>query len=45
MGLAFTVTRFILNIFGILGIAWISERILGQKELDEIHERALQLEN
>lgn len=45
MGLAFTVTRFILNIFGILGIAWISERILGQKELDEIHARALQLEN
>lgn len=45
MGLAFTATRFVLNIFGILGIAWISERMLGQKELHEIHERALKLEN
>lgn len=45
MGLAFTVTRFVINIFGILGIAWISERILGHQELDEIHQRALTLEN
>jgi len=45
MGLAFTVTRFTLNIFGILGIAWISEKILGHKELDEIHAHALTIEN
>jgi uncharacterized membrane protein YraQ (UPF0718 family) len=44
MGLTFTVTRFLINIFGILGIAFISEKVLGHKELDEIHERAIQLE-
>ena len=44
MGLTFTITRFVINIFGILGIAWISEKLLGQKELDQIHERALILE-
>lgn len=44
MGLVFTITRFSLNIFGILGIAWLSEKILGNKELDEIHSRALTLE-
>ncbi len=45
MGLEFTITRFIINIFGILGIAFISEKFLGHKELDEIHLRAIQLEN
>lgn len=44
MGLAFTATRFALNIFGIMGIALISERILGQKGLEEIHTRALKIE-
>ncbi len=44
MGLTFTITRFVINIFGILGIAWISEKFLGQKELNQIHERALILE-
>jgi len=45
MGLQFTLLRFSLNIFGILGIAWISEKMLGSKELDEIHQRAITLEN
>jgi len=45
MGLTFTLIRFGLNIFGILGIALISEKVLGHKELDEIHARALTLEN
>jgi len=45
MGLTFTITRFIINIFGILGIAWISERVLGHKELEEIQKRAFTLEN
>lgn len=45
MGLAFTLIRFSLNIIGILGIAWISEKVLGHKELDEIHARSLTLEN
>lgn len=44
MGLLFTITRFSLNIVGILGIAWLSEKILGTKELDEIHLRALTVE-
>jgi len=44
MGLIFTITRFSLNIVGILGIAWLSEKILGTKELDEIHLRALTVE-
>jgi uncharacterized membrane protein YraQ (UPF0718 family) len=45
MGLTFTLIRFGLNIFGILGIAWISEKVLGHQELDEIHTRSLTLEN
>jgi len=45
MGIAFTLIRFSLNIIGILGIAWISEKVLGHKELDEIHARSLTLEN
>lgn len=45
MGLTFTLLRFGLNLFGIFGIAWISEKVLGQKELDEIHLRALTVEN
>ncbi len=45
MGLIFTITRFCLNIVGILGIAWLSEKILGQKELDEIHMQALKIES
>jgi len=44
MGLMFTLIRFTLNIVGILGIAWISEKILGSKELDEIHTRSLTVE-
>lgn len=44
MGLTFTIVRFSLNIFGILGIAWLSEKILGHKELDDIHMRALKME-
>lgn len=45
MGLTFTLIRFSLNIIGILGIAWISEKVLGQKELDAIHTQSLTLEN
>lgn len=45
MGLNFTLIRFGLNIFGILGIAFISEIVLGHKELDEIHARSLSIEN
>lgn len=45
MGLNFTLIRFGLNIFGILGIAFISEIVLGHKELDEIHIRSLSIEN
>lgn len=45
MGLDFTLIRFSLNIIGILGIAIISELILGHKELDEIHTRSLSIEN
>ena len=45
MGLNFTLIRFGLNIFGILGIALISEFVLGHKELDEIHARSLSIEN
>lgn len=45
MGLNFTLIRFGLNIFGILGIALISEIVLGHKELDEIHARSLSIEN
>ncbi len=44
MGLPFTITRFILDIFGILVIAWISEKILGHKELAEIHTNALMID-
>jgi len=44
MGLAFTATRFALNIFGILGIALISERVLGHAGLEEIHARALKID-
>lgn len=45
MGLNFTLIRFGLNIFGILGIALISEIVLGHKELEEIHSRSLSIEN
>jgi len=45
MGMTFTLTRFGLDLIGILVIAFISEKILGQKELDDIHQRALNLEN
>ena len=45
MGLNFTLIRFGLNIFGILGIALISEIVLGHKELEEIHARTLSIEN
>ena len=45
MGLNFTLIRFGLNIFGILGIAYISELVLGHKELEEIHNRSLSIEN
>lgn len=45
MGLNFTLIRFGLNIFGILGIALISEIVLGHKELEEIHVRSLSIEN
>lgn len=45
MGLNFTLIRFGLNIFGILGIALISEIVLGHKELEEIHARSLSIEN
>jgi len=45
MGLNFTLIRFGLNIFGILGIAFISEIVLGNKELEEIHARSLSIEN
>lgn len=45
MGLNFTLIRFGLNIIGILGIAYISELVLGQKELEEIHTRSLSIEN
>jgi uncharacterized membrane protein YraQ (UPF0718 family) len=45
MGLQFTLLRFSLNILGILGIAWISEKILGAKELDEIHLNAIEFEH
>jgi len=45
MGLMFMLIRFMLNIVGILGIAWISEKILGSKELDEIHIRSLTVES
>ncbi len=44
MGLPFTVTRFVLNIVGIMGIALISEKVLGHKGLEEIHTRALKIE-
>lgn len=44
MGLTFTITRFILDIFGILIIVWISEKALGQNELNLIHQNALDLE-
>ncbi len=45
MGLNFTLIRFGLNIVGILGIAYISELVLGHKELEEIHTRSLSIEN
>ncbi|MHB8096613.1 MAG: permease [Erysipelotrichaceae bacterium] len=45
MGLNFTLIRFGLNIVGILGIAYISELVLGHKELEEIHIRSLSIEN
>jgi uncharacterized membrane protein YraQ (UPF0718 family) len=45
MGLNFTLIRFGLNIVGILGIAYISELVLGHKELEEIHIRSLFIEN
>jgi len=45
MGLTFTITRFIINIFGIIGIAWISEKVLGHQELEQIQERAMTMEN
>ncbi|NTW90758.1 MAG: permease [Erysipelotrichaceae bacterium] len=45
MGLNFTLIRFGLNIVGILGIAYISELVLGHKELEEIHTRSLTIEN
>lgn len=45
LGLNFTLIRFGLNIFGILGIALISEIVLGHKELEEIHARSLSIEN
>ncbi len=44
MGLSFTLTRFILDIFGILVIAWLSERILGHQTLEEIHKNALKID-
>lgn len=39
MGLEFMLIRFGLNIFGILGIAFISEMILGHRGEAEIHQR------
>jgi len=44
MGSTFTITRFILDIFGILFIAWISEKILGHKVLNEMQARALTID-
>jgi uncharacterized membrane protein YraQ (UPF0718 family) len=39
MGTTFTITRFIINLFGILAIALISERVLSEKTMVEISER------
>lgn len=45
MGIQFTVIRFILNIFGILFIAWVTEKALGKNELDTIRKHALEVES
>lgn len=44
MGLEFTLIRFGLNIIGILGIAFISEKFLSHQDQVDIHERILQVE-
>lgn len=44
MGLEFTVLRFGLNIIGIWGIAFISEKLLNEKDESEIQERILSVE-
>ena len=45
MGLTFTITRLVLDIFGILIIAWISEKSLGQNDINSIYLHANELEN
>jgi uncharacterized membrane protein YraQ (UPF0718 family) len=39
MGLNFTITRFIINLFGIMAIALISEKVLSEKTMISIGER------
>lgn len=44
MGLEFTILRFSLNLLGIWGIAFISEKLLSEKDEAEIHQRIESLE-
>lgn len=44
MGIIFTLTRFALDIFGILVIAWISERLLGREELGNIYKNSMDVD-
>ena len=44
MGVKFTITRLVLDILGILIIAWISEKLLGQEELDVIYKNSIDVE-
>jgi len=39
MGLSFTITRFVINLFGIMGIALISEKLLSEKAIISISEK------
>lgn len=39
MGLPFTITRFVINLFGIMGIALISEKLLSEKAIISISEK------
>lgn len=44
MGVEFTMIRFVLDIFGILGIAYFTEKVLTQGEKDEIYDNSLRMD-
>ena len=44
MGVEFTAIRFALDIFGILGIAYFTEKVLSQGEKDEIYDNSLRMD-